>query len=288
MKPISFDYEQPRTVAEVLALLSQPGRSAMPLAGGQSLVPQLNRRQARPDVVVDLNRIPELEQIVYACNSIRVGAMVRLVALERDASLRQTLPILGQVAAAVAYPQIRTRTTVGGSLCHADPAAELPTALLALDAQVHILSSTGVRVLRCDDFIRGPHRTAVGAGEIVVAVEIARRGDMRFEFAEVSRGAAGPPLVTACCGLSLVDGVVVDARVTASGVAERPIRLRLTEAALAGWRVGDDGQLAAVAYGAAAEADPPSDEHGSAAYRRALLRMVLTRAISRFDSGRVA
>lgn len=186
MKPAPFAYARPESLDEALELMRRHGEEARPLAGGQSLVPLLAMRLARPAVVVDLNRLPELAGMEVAPHRLRIGAGVRLAALERDPAVAGRLPVLREALAHVAHFQVRNRSTFGGCLAHADPAAEVPALALLLGATVQLRSAQGERALPVAEFLRGAFTTAIQPGELVVAV------DLPFEsggwaFAEVAR-----------------------------------------------------------------------------------------------------
>jgi aerobic carbon-monoxide dehydrogenase medium subunit len=279
VKPAAFDYQAPETLPDALSLLASAGESAMPLAGGQSLVPLLSTRRCRPATVIDLNRLPGLDGVSITRDSVRVGAMTRLRTLERHAGLRQALPVLPQTAALVGQPQIRHRATLGGSLCHADPAAELPALAVALEAGLRLRSRDGERTEAAARFFTGPHATARQPGELLTEIEFPLLPGFRFWFEEVTqRGDAGFPVVGLCLGISLHGPVVTGARLAAAGVAPWPLRLTTAEARLTGRRIDDD--LSDVAEAAVADTDPLTDLHGDVRYRQALLRVLIRRAAS--------
>jgi carbon-monoxide dehydrogenase medium subunit len=289
MKPVAFDYHAPSTVLDALNLITGTGTgntSTVVLAGGQSLVPLLNTRTVRPATVVDLNRLPGLDGITITADTVTVGAMRRLHDIENDPALRAALPILPETAALVARPQIRRRSTIGGSLCHADPAAELPTLAIALDARLHLRSLRGDRVEPAASFFRAAHSTARRGDELLVAVELPVYPGMRFAFAEIPRhGQGGRPLAGLCLGVTLDDGVVTAARLAAGGIASRPVRLTEAEATLVGLRPQDD--LAAVFDAATPLVDVPGPA-AEAGYRRSLLCALIRRTIGRLTSGQGA
>ncbi|MFG3254635.1 FAD binding domain-containing protein [Streptomyces sp. NPDC048172] len=278
MKPPAFDYRAPRTVDETVRLLSGANGTTTLLAGGQSLLPLLNRRRVRPVTLVDLGGVADLDAVTLEQSAVRIGALAWLRALETHTALRDTLPVLRETVRLVAYPQIRTRATLGGSLCHADPAAELPALALALGARLLLRSAAGQRTLDAEEFYRPGGGTALRPGELLTEVELPLHEGHRFRFAEVPRlGQGGFPLVGACAGVSLdADGTVVSARLSAAGAADRPLRLHEAEHALTGRPLTE---LGTTLDAAAHEADPPSDTYGSADYRRALLRTTLRRAL---------
>ncbi|MDH6128349.1 xanthine dehydrogenase family protein subunit M [Kitasatospora sp. GP82] len=280
MKSVPFEYRAPATLEETLALLGKPGANVVPLAGGQSLLPLLALRQVRPATVLDLNRVPGLAGVEITDEVVRIGALTRLRALVESAPLRAALPVLPETAAQVANRQIRHRSTLGGSLCHADPTAQLPAVAVALEARLWLRSARAERSVLAQDFFAGARTTARRRNELLVRVEFPRTPGRHCRFEAVTRrGRAGFPLIGLCLAVSLAGSVVTDARLAASGIADRPRRLWEAERALTGRRL--DGDLAEVLDAASAEADPSSDLHGSAEYRSHLLRTVIRRAAAR-------
>lgn len=288
MKPPVFEYVAPRTVEETVRALGTTGGAGgaaplvTPLAGGQSLMPLLNRRRVRPALLVDLNRVADLDTVTVGERTVRVGALTRLRTLEAHAPLRAALPVLHDTVRLVAHPQIRSRATLGGSLCHADPAAELPTLALALGARMRLASMAGTRTEAAEDFFR-PGGTSRLPGELLTEVEFPLPEGFRFRFAEIPRHAHGGfPLVGVCVGVRRdTAGAVTQARLAAAGAADRPLRLTEAEQALTGrvLRTPDD-LPAAVLDAVAAQVSPPTDPHGSAAFRTALLGTALRRAVT--------
>src|SRR5881392_992625 len=171
MKPAPFDYFAPATLDEALALLAEHGGDAKPLAGGQSLLPAMNFRLARPAVLVDLNRISELAY-VRAESGVAIGAMTRQRVVERSDVVARAAPLLAEALPSIAHPQIRNRGTVGGSVAHADPAAELPAVMLALGARMHVVGPSGWRALAADEFFTGLFATALEHDEMLAEIEI--------------------------------------------------------------------------------------------------------------------
>ncbi|MGK5112347.1 FAD binding domain-containing protein [Geodermatophilus sp. CPCC 205506] len=285
MKPPPFIYEDPRTVDAALALLAEHRDDATLLAGGQSLVPLLTMRLARPEVVVDLNRVEGLDRIRISDDAVRLGATVRLSTVEADPGVSAALPVLAEAASFVAHPQIRARSTIGGTLCHADPTAEMPTVAVALGAHVHLRSQAGVRTVAAEEFFESVFLTAKQPDELLESVDFPRRSGMTFVYSEVARRRHGDfPYVGLCLGVARDGGVVTAARAAASGVADRPLRLAALETALVGRSLAAAVEDAAAA--AAAEVDPPADAHGSAAFRRGLLRTLVRRLAARLEETR--
>lgn len=278
MKPPPFAYESPRTLDEALELLQEHQDAATVLAGGQSLVPLLNMRFARPDLVVDINRVAGLDTVSITPDSVTLGATVRLALVEHDESLRQALPVLASAVSWVAHPQIRSRTTVGGTLCHADPSAEFPTVAVALGARMHLQSQGGKRVVEADDFFDSVFTTVKSPDELLVAVELPRRHGSRFVYDEIAQRRADFPYAGLCLGVVERSGAVVEARAAAAGISDTPQRLRALEEVLIGHPVAEG--IDAAVGAASDEVDPPSDAHGSADFRRGLLRTLVRRSLT--------
>lgn len=279
MRPAPFEYLAPRTKHEAVDLMTGTDGSVLPLAGGQSLVALLNARAIRPRIVLDLNRVPGLDGIEVTASSVRVGAMTRTRTIESSGPLREALPILPAAAARVATVQIRYRSTVGGSLCHADPAAHLPTVAVALGADLLLLSSTGVRTVPAEEFFVDEFRTARRPDELLTDIEFPRLPGLTYRFTEVTRrGHLGFPLVGLCAGFEIQGGRFTAVRMAASGVGPQPLRLRAAEQMLLSCRVTADP--AAVAEKAVACTAPRTDLHGDAGYRRDLLRILICRTLN--------
>lgn len=281
MKPPPFEYEAPQTLEEALNLLSRHEDDASVLAGGQSLVPLLNMRLARPEVVVDINRVPGLDEVTVVDDVVTLGAGVRLTRIEHDEGLGRALPVLSQAVSMVAHPQIRCRTTVGGTLCHADPAAELPTVAVACDATLHLRSVRGARAVAAEDFFDTVFTTSKAPDELLVAVELPRRRGWTFDYLEIAQRHGDFPYAGLCLGVQVRDGVIVDARAAAAGVSDTPHRLHELEALLCAGASGIDVEGAARA--AADEVSPPDDAAGTAAFRRGLLRTLVRRQLNRLE-----
>ncbi len=230
MKPAPFRYAAPDSVPAALELLAD--EDARALAGGQSLVPMLNFRLARPDLLVDLNPLAELAGIERTGDGgLRIGAMTRQADLLRSPTVRAGWPLLHQAASHVGHAAIRTRGTVGGSVAHADPAAELPVALTALDARFRVRSAAGERVVAATDFFRGALTTALQTGELLVAIEVppAPPG-ARMVFAEHARTHGD----FALAGVAVVQAPGGHAAVVLLGAGPVPVRVAAAERALAG------------------------------------------------------
>ena len=279
MKPPLFAYECPTEVADAVALLAAHGADARPLAGGQSLVPLLNFRLARPAVLVDLNRIAALGRIAVEDGTLCIGAMARQAAVEADSAVARCWPLLTEVIGHIAHPQIRNRGTVGGSLAHNDPAAELPAVMLALDAEMTVQSPAGVRTVQAVDFFTGTMETALAPDELLIEIRVpALPEGTGWSFQEVARRQGDFALVAVAVLLrpsSSASGI--DARVVVTGTGDGPARMREAEAVLA--EQGTDGDACEAAGNAAAQASEPADDpHAPSWYRERLVAALTRRA----------
>ena len=279
MKPARFDYRAPATLDEAIALLAADPE-AKPIAGGQSLMPVLNFRLAAPSLLVDLRRIAGLDRIEIGADGVRLGAKVRWRDIEADARLDTAHPLLKAAVAHVAHYQIRNRGTVGGSLAHADPAAELPGIAVACDGEIRVVGKAGTRTIPAAGFFTGPLSTTLKPGELIAELRLppwpARR---RWAFREFARRHGD----FALAGVALFydeerDGRVRDMHIGVIGACSRPHRLKPVEAMLNG-RIVDRPAIAEAAKAAAAAIDPPQDLHADAEYRRGLTATLVERAL---------
>ena len=283
MKPASFAYYRPGSLDEALSLLAEHGPDAKCLAGGQSLVPAMNFRLARPAVLIDLNRIGSLAGIEQtAGGSVRIGAMTRQRAVERSAMVAERAPLLYQAMPWIAHPQIRNRGTIGGSLAHADPAAELPAVMLALDARFVTAGPRGSRSVHAREFFTGILTTALEEGEMLTAVEIPPRpAGARSVFVEVARRHGDYAMVGVAVELTLDDGRRCGScRIGLLSVGDTPVLAGAAMRELTGAELTRDAIDGAAAV-AARDLDPPTDLHASAEYRRHLARVLIGRALRR-------
>ncbi len=288
MKPAPFRYVRPSSVDEAISVLAAEGYGAKPLAGGQSLIPTMNFRLALPAVLVDLDRLDELRGIRDGsegggANGLYIGAMTRHSEVERSAAVRQRAPLLAEAMPWIAHPQIRNRGTVGGSLAHADPAAELPAVMLALDARVHLRGPGGDRTVQFCDFCTGFFSTALAPDELVTGVEIPTLpAGTGTAFEEISRRKGDFALVGACAALSLdPGGTCTRASVTLLSVGDGPVSAKTAEEALRGRILTPDVFRDAAEAAAMRDIDPPADIHASAAYRRRLTRVLTARVLEK-------
>ena len=284
MKPAKFDYHAPTTREEALALLAQYGADARPLAGGQSLMPMLNLRLARPAVVVDLNRVAGMDGIAGDAVAMSIGAMTRQRQLERSAAVRERFPLIAAAVPHIAHFQIRNRGTVGGSLAHSDPAAEIPALCLALNAEIAAVSQRGRRNIAAADFALGLFATALEPDELLSEVRLPRLdaadgSRWRYGFREVCRREGDFALAGAIALLRLdADNVCREARITMFGVGDGPARMPEAEASLRG-RAVDAAARADAAALVSAALNPSSDIHASAQYRREVGGVMARRAL---------
>jgi carbon-monoxide dehydrogenase medium subunit len=286
VKPPVFEYHRPGSLDEALALLARhPG--AKPLAGGQSLIPAMNFRLAAPEVLVDLNALRSLAGIMpLPDGGLRIGAMTRHRAVETSRLVAERAPLLAETMPFIAHLQIRNRGTIGGSLAHADPAAELPAVMVALGATVVLTAAGGERRMAAGDFFTGLFATALEPGELLTAIELPAPSPWSGSaFAEFARRHGDYALAGVATAVTLdADGACTAARVVLFSIGDGPVTAERVAVALEGMRPGDD-VIAAAADAVQGDIDPPGDIHGSADYRRrlaaVLTRRTLTRAFER-------
>lgn len=281
MKPTSFDYIAPSTVGEAIALLADETREAKVMAGGQSLIPMLNMRLARPELLVDISRIPELGRLhVDESGALHIGAAVRQAHAAADPAVRDGWPLLAAAIGHIGHPQIRSRGTVCGSLAHHDPAAELPTAALALDARFVIAGPRGTRTVAVEDFFVATFVTAVEADELLTEVVFPPLpADHGWAFEELTRrhGDFATVGVAVLLERDAATDTVRTARVIFCGAGPVPVRLPAAEDALVGTGDGEQA-VAAAARAALARLTPTDDVHATAEYRRESAAHLLVRA----------
>jgi carbon-monoxide dehydrogenase medium subunit len=280
VKPTTFDYHVPTTAAEVVSLLAEHGGAAKPLAGGQSLVPRLALRLTSFDHLVDLGGVDELRGVDRRDGSLRIGAMTTQAAIEKSPEIAAAAPLLTRATPLIGHFQIRNRGTIGGSLAHADPAAEYPAVVLVLDAELEVMSPAGVRSVPVAEFFTGLWSTAVAEDELLTAVTIPLwTGRTGFAIEEFARRHGDFAIAGAAVALEIDD----DDRVRRChlgllGLGSAPERATEAESALAGAFVADVdaeevGRLAVTPLESV-----PSDLHGSADYRRRVGAEVVARA----------
>jgi carbon-monoxide dehydrogenase medium subunit len=280
MKLPPFEYATPSTISEAVALLAAHDGEAKPLAGGQSLVPMLAFRVASPSLIVDLRKVAALRKIGITDDGVTLGAMTRWRDILDDARLAAAHPLLVAAVGHIAHYQIRNRGTVGGSLAHADPAAELPGIAVTCEATIAVVGKAGARVIKAADFFQGPLMTALKADEIITEMRLPPwRVRRRFGFAEFARRRGDFALAAAALFYDEDgDGKADNVHVGAVGVADRPLRLAAVEQVLNGNSI-DEATIAAAEAAASAAIDPPDDIHAGGAYRKVLIGVMVERAL---------
>jgi CO/xanthine dehydrogenase FAD-binding subunit len=281
MKLPAFEYACPATLTEAVALLASHDGDAKALAGGQSLVPMLAFRVASPSLVVDLRKLPGLDQITITDAGVRLGALVRWRDILDDARLARAHPLLVAAVRHVAHYQIRNRGTVGGSVAHADPAAEMPGIAMTCDAEMAVTGKAGARVIPAEKFFIGALTTALATDEIITEIRLpAWPAGRRFGFEEFALRRGDFAIAAAAVFYDQdAAGRALNAHVGVIGVGDRPARLPAVEAVLNGARV-DAAVIARAAAATSAAVEPQDDIHASAAYRRSLVGTMVERALA--------
>lgn len=280
MKPPRFAYAAPTTIDDVLDVLRMEPEDTTLLAGGQSLMPMLNMRMAAPRVLVDLNGVAELGRIDADGDRVRVGAMVRQRTLETDARIAQRVPLLAEATTHIAHVPIRTRGTIGGSLAHADPSAELPAAISALDGRLHLRGPDGDRVVAANEFFLGPLTTAVQPGELLVAIDVEPPpAGSGWAFLEVAR-THGAFALAGVAAVVHVDagGTILHAALAMCGVGGAPYAATWLADMATGERP-DEALFEQVAQRVHEEISPYDDGHATADYRRRVAVVLTQRAL---------
>lgn len=279
MKPAPFDYFLARDVDSAVRALASANGDAKLLAGGQSLVPMLNFRLLRPSLLIDINGIPDMSYVREDGNYIRIGATTRHRELKDSPVIAAELPVLREAMHHVAHLAIRNRGTIGGSLSHADPAAELPMMSLLLDARLEIASSNGRRVIRAAEFFVGALTNALQDDEMLVEVQVPKLPlATGWSFEEIARRSGDFAMACVAVVLTRTKSAVRDARIALTGVAQTPLRAGGAEQILEGKPLTDEGIGAAVAAIRSA-IEPNTDLHASSDYRRHAIGILAERAI---------
>lgn len=283
MKPAPFEYYAPKTTEEALQNLTDLGYSGKVLAGGQSLIPAMNFRMARPSALVDLNRVSELAYIKpTAEGGFAIGTMTRDSVVERDPALKNRMPIVAETIGYIAHAQIRARGTFGGAIAHADPAAQLPALAVALNAKLLVKRKGSERWVSAQDFIVGPFMTVLEPEDLLAEVVLPPLAPRTAgSYKQVSRQRGGYAQAASISVVGLDDrNRVKDVRCVLFSVGETPILSKFAAKAL----IGNDPNEAAIkevaAYVAKNECDPGSDLHGTAEYRRQLVRVLVERSLT--------
>jgi len=279
VKPAPFQYAAPESIEETVALLSEYGQDGKILAGGQSLVPLLNMRLARPSVLIDLNGIAELDYIRQADGMVAIGAMTRQRTVERSGDVREHLPLWWEAIRYVGHPQIRNRGTVGGSLAHADPSAELPAAAAAAVATLVTRSPRGERTVSAQEFFVSYLATVLEPDELLVEVRVPTHARAGTAFLELARRHGDYALAGVAAMVTMHEGRCEAVRLAFTGVGPVPLRLPEAEEQLLGRRP-EESRYAEIARIVSDRLDPDSDIHASAAYRKHVAGVLTARALA--------
>lgn len=281
MKPAAFDYYAPTTVDDVMALLKRHGSDARLLAGGQTLLPMMNFRLAAPEIIIDLNRIPELAFIREAGGQVHIGAMTRQRALEFSPVIAKDLPLLHEAIKMVGHLPTRSRGTIGGSLANADSAAEIPMILQVLEGEVLVRGPDGERTIPAAELILDAMTTSLAESEMLAEVrfQVMPQGAL-FAVEEFSRRRGDFAIAAVAAMLVVKDGLCEKARIATAGVSSFSSRLRAAEEILEG-RALDADAIRKAGEAAGASIEPVSDRNASEEYRRHLTRVLTTRVLNR-------
>ncbi len=287
MKPPVFEYFAPKSLDETLTLAERYASTHKLLAGGQSLVPAMNMRLIRPEQLIDLNGVPDLAGISETDDYVAVGAMTRHRELEFSDTVRRKLPLLAEALPLIGHVQIRNRGTVGGSICHADPAAEIATVWTALGGDAVVVGVRGERTVPVEELLVSVFTTSLEPGEILTSVRFRKpAAPSGAAFSEVARRHGDYSLASAAVSVSVKEGRIADPRIALGSVAAQPVRATDAERLLVGAEPTDEVFTAAAAA-VAGQLDPWSDVHASEDYRRhvasVLTRRCLALAVSRVD-----
>jgi CO/xanthine dehydrogenase FAD-binding subunit len=280
MKPAAFEYVVANSIEQAVAALAQAGGDAKILAGGQSLVPMLNFRLLRPAILVDINRIPGLSFIEDAGDAVKIGALTRHHQIETSPVIAKHFPVLSCAMTHVAHLAIRNRGTIGGSLSHADPAAELPMMALLLDAELHIVSDKGIRTRKARGFFRDALIVDLAEDELLTGIHVPKLPPQTgWGFDEVARRAGDFALAAVAATVSVSGGAMKEARIALTGVGQTPVRASEAEALLVGQKL-EAKLMARVIEAVRAAIKPETDLHASSDYRRQLAGTLVGRALA--------
>ena len=282
MVPARFDYRAPTSLAEALTVLREHGEDAKVLAGGQSLIPLLKLRFASPALLVDIGRVGGLTGVEAGGETVTIGARTRHVDLERDNGLDGVLPILREAARQISDPLVRNLGTIGGSLCHADPAADWGSVMLALDAEFMVRSASGERTIAAADFFQGPFTTALRPDEVLTEIRIPRAGAGRRSggtYLKLERKVGDFATVGVAVQVQVSDGMVEKAGIGLTAVGPNSLKARAAEQALTGRQPTQD-VIADAARLASEAAEPNDDIRGSSAYKKDVVRVFVQRGLA--------
>jgi aerobic carbon-monoxide dehydrogenase medium subunit len=271
VKPAPFAYERARSLEHAIELIAGT-EDARLLAGGQSLIATLNMRLSRPQLIVDINRVPGLDRITSSNGQIEIGALVRYAQAERSAEVATHAPLIAKALPFIGHPAIRNRGTIGGSIAFGDPAAELPACFVALDGEAVIAGSSGNRVVKADAFYKGLYESTLTPHDVLIAIRIpAATSETRTAFAELARRHGDYAMVGLAATARANGKALSDVRLVFFGVGTAPVRARNAETALA------SGDIEAAAKALAKDLDPPDDVQATGAVKRQLASVLLRR-----------
>jgi aerobic carbon-monoxide dehydrogenase medium subunit len=276
MIPVAFDYQRAASIDDAIAKLAASGGGKV-IAGGHSLVPLMKLRLSEPGTLVDISRIPGLSGIKDAGGKIEIGATTTHTEIASSKLLRDKCPMIAEAAAEIGDPQVRNRGTIGGSLAHADPAADFPAVVLALDADIVLKGKGGSRTVKASAFFRGFYDVDLAPGELIVAVQFAPVKSAAY--AKLHQRASHYAIVGVAAALDVKGGAIQSARIGLTGATTHAVRLTALEKALAGKKA--DGIAAAAAAAASEVTEVNADLHASADYRKAMIPVFVRRAVER-------
>lgn len=279
MKPAPFRYARPETLEEVVALLESFRENAALIAGGQSLLPMLNMRLRRPKVLIDVALVAELQVLERKQDELVIGAGVRQRTAETSAVVRDACPLMALALPYVGHVQTRHRGTIGGSLAYADPDAELPGVVVALDARLVAVGPQGRRIIRGGDFFLGPYATALGESEVLTEVRLPVRTDRRYAYLEVGHRSRDFPITGVAAAVRVQNRLVAHARLVVIGVGGTPLRLISAEEAARNSSLGA-AERARIAAAGVEDVELPDRTRGDAAHRRRIVRTLVSRALA--------
>jgi len=280
--PAAFDYHVAKSVDEAIALMQQYGDDAKFLAGGHSLLPTMKLRLAQPAHLIDLGRIQGLSYIREEDGAVAVGAMTTYVTIGNSDVIRQNFPILPEAISSIGDQQVRNRGTIGGSVAHSDPAADLPGVVLALKADILVQGANGIRTIKADDFFQDLFQTALEPGEVITEIRFARPAARTGSAYEKLPNKASHYAVVGCAAVVTLDtdGTCTSASVVITGASVKPTRASAVEAALVGKKL-DAATIAAATSNAADGMEMVGDIHGSKEYRAQMAGVMAKRAVAR-------
>jgi len=277
--PFDFEYYEPRTLDEALELLSKYREDAKVLAGGTDLLVKMKIRLVEPKVIVNIKKIPGLSYIVEEANVIRIGALTKLIDIEKSVLVRKHLPALYDAVLVMGSVQVRNMATIGGNLCNASPAADTAPPLLVHGARVKLVSKRGFRVVSLEEFFEGPGKTIMEPDEILLEVIAEKRGRGASAFKKISRVAVDISIASSAVYVVIEDNMIKEARIALGSVAPRPLRARKTENSIVGLRIGSR-ELREALQLLDEEVSPITDIRSTADYRKYVAKVLTWDALS--------